>query len=265
MIIGLDSSFDRPSLGQLMEARAAGIQQWSGYLATRGGTNLAAPWSFEDFQRVKQVMPAPPLAYCSGHDDPAGCQQLAQSWGVLLCLDVEDGIRGDGDWVAGWLASSGAGLYSNRGTCMRYSAPFYVMAAYPTDTSPEGDPGATWQGQAPDAPHGWQWQNTHTEFGCGVDRAWMDDWFLTAQEDDMFSDEDRQLLGFVKDRLNAITGPRENGEWPTLAKVEEGVAFTSARLNNISEPTAAGVWPTLGKLTDAVNQLLEKQGLPPIS
>jgi hypothetical protein len=172
MIAGLDSSGDKPSPAQLAQAKAHGVRMWSGYLATKPHVNLAAPWSKQDFARVKAAG-LTSLAFCSGLDDPVACKNLAAAWGVRLCLDVEGGIRGDGPWVQDWLTRSGAGLYGNAPVFRGRRAPFYVLAAY------QSDPRATWSSHfpRPNGPCGWQWQGTHTEFGCGVDRGWYDDWF----------------------------------------------------------------------------------------
>lgn len=65
-------------------------------------------------------------------------------------------------------------------------------------------------------------------------------WLQNEGGDDGFTDQDRELLGFAVDRLGSISGPTSGGGWPTLGKVEEGVAFTSARLNNITEHGSLG-------------------------
>jgi hypothetical protein len=146
---------------------------WSGYLATKPHVGLAAPWPKADFDRVKAAGLSS-IGYCSGQDDPAACKRLAAQWGIKLCLDVESGIRSDGPWVQPWLNQSGAGLYGNAPVFSGRRAAFYVLAAYKN-----ADPGKTWdpRGNKPSGPCGWQWQNTHTEFGCSVDRGWFDDWF----------------------------------------------------------------------------------------
>jgi len=173
VIAGLDSSWNRPTSAQLTQAKAHGVGMWSGYLATRPGVNLAAPWSEQDFARVKAAGLST-IAFCSGKDDPLACKNRAAAWGVRLCLDVESGIRGDGPWVQDWLTRSGAGLYGNAPVFRRgRRAAFYVLAAY------QSDPHATWSPHVPrpNGPCGWQWQGTHSEFGCSVDRGWYDDWF----------------------------------------------------------------------------------------
>jgi hypothetical protein len=173
MIAGLDSSWDKPTPAQLVQARAHGVRMWSGYLATRAGVNIAAPWTQQDFDRVKAAGLSS-IAFCSGKDDPVACKNRAAAWGVRLCLDVESGIRGDGPWVQDWLTRSGAGLYGNAPVFHGRRAAFYVLADYPGS-----DPHAAWNPHVPrpNGPCGWQWQGTHEEFGCTVDRGWYDDWF----------------------------------------------------------------------------------------
>jgi hypothetical protein len=172
MIIGLDSSASVPLRREAEAARAAGIRLWSGYLATRSGVRLYHPWAKADFDNAR-LCGATPIAYASGWDDPAACRALATTWNVRLCLDVEAGIRGDGDWVQRWLDASGAGLYGNLPVHKGRTARFHILAWYV-----QKDPQTTWSGLRPAAPCGWQWQNTHTEFGASVDRGWYDDWFL---------------------------------------------------------------------------------------
>lgn len=172
MIAGLDSSFAKPTPAQLQQAKAHGVRMWSGYLTTKPGVNIAAPWSQQDFDRVKAAGLSS-IAFCSGKDDPVACKNRAAAWGVRLCLDVESGIRSDGPWVQDWLTKSGAGLYGGGPVFRGRRAAFYVLAAY------QSDPRATWSTRVPrpNGPCGWQWQGTHTEFGCTVDRGWYDDWF----------------------------------------------------------------------------------------
>lgn len=176
MIAGLDSSFDRPTSAQLAQAKAHGVGMWSGYLATKPGVNLAAPWTQQDFARVKSAGLSA-IAFCSGKDDPVACKNRAAAWGVRLCLDVESGIRDNGTWVQDWLTKSGAGLYGNAPVFQGRRAAFYVLAAYVN-----ADPHAIWSPHVPrpNGPCGWQWQGTHKEFGCSVDRGSYDDWFAAG-------------------------------------------------------------------------------------
>jgi hypothetical protein len=171
VISGLDSATP-PTPAQAREARAAGVGLWSGYIATKANVNLLNPWKREEFQAVQQVFGTPPVAFCSGWDDPAAVRALAASWGVRHCLDVEDGIRSDGSWVQPWLDASGAGLYGHQSVFTGRRAPFFIMSGYPGH-----DPGSTWAGMPPPVPHGWQWLGTHVEFGVAVDGGWYDEWF----------------------------------------------------------------------------------------
>jgi hypothetical protein len=177
LIAGIDSSGDKPTPATVAAAIAGGVRMWSGYLASRAGVGLAAPWSAEDFALARQCG-AKPIAYCSGYDDPAALKALAGALDVRLCLDVERGIRGDGPWVQAWLDASGAGLYGNAPVHPARRAAFYILAAYPGF-----DPKATWSATGrPPGPCGWQWQGTHSEFGIAVDRGWFDDWFMEDEE-----------------------------------------------------------------------------------
>jgi hypothetical protein len=182
MIAGLDSSQSRPTLVIAAQARAGAIGLWSGYLATKGGVNLLSPWDLASFDVARQLG-GTPIAFCSGWDDPVACRNLATQWNVRLCLDVETGIRSDGNWVQQWLDLSGAGLYGQHyqdtnsnwhSIHLNRTAAFHVMSWYIGR-----DPGATWAGPQPSdgSPLGWQWQGDHQEFGLSVDRGTYDDWF----------------------------------------------------------------------------------------
>jgi len=182
MVAGLDSSADRPTAAIADQARAAGVGLWSGYIATKANVNLYSPWDLASFDNARRCG-GKPIAFCSGLDDPVAVAQLAANWNVRPCLDVESGIRADGDWVQPWLDASGAGLYGQHyqdtngvwhSIHLNRRAAFHVMSWYIGR-----DPGATWIGPQPTdgAPLGWQWQGGHQEFGLNVDRGWYDDSF----------------------------------------------------------------------------------------
>lgn len=171
MLVGLDSSYDAPSADDALTAREAGVSLWSGYLTIRSGVGIAAPWTQLAFENAR-LCGSTPLAFCSGWDDPVALRERAQQWRVRLCLDCEDGIRGPGSWVPGFLQLSLAGLYGSVSTVQAYGAPFKVAADYPGF-----DPEKTFPYPSGSLPTGWQWQGTHTEFGRSVDRGWYDDWF----------------------------------------------------------------------------------------
>lgn len=174
MIIGLDSATP-PSALQVVAAGSAGIGIWSGYLSEIPQKDgLYRPWAPAEFTVVKALNPHP-IAFTSGWDDPAAAQRDADSQGLRLCLDVERLIRDNGPWVQGWLdAAPGAGLYGTSAIHVGRRAAFHIAAWYPGyDPKTEWPP--NWA--RPTTPCGWQWQNTHTEFGVGVDRSWLDDWF----------------------------------------------------------------------------------------
>ena len=184
MIHGLDSSMP-PNAQQVAVAHANGFDLWSGYLASHPAVNLLHPWARADFD-IARAAGSTPIAFCSGVDDPVALRALAAAWNVRLCLDVENGIRGDGPWVQAWLDASGAGLYGNAGVHPGRRAAFHVLAAYPG-----GQPVATWDDALtprPAGPCAWQSCGTHSLFGVGVDSGYYDDWFgasTTPQGDDM--------------------------------------------------------------------------------
>jgi hypothetical protein len=189
MIAALDSSFDAPSADQARAAAAAGIRGWCGYIATRGGTGLAAPWTRLAFENAR-LCGGTPIGFCSGQDDPVAVGRLAAAWNVLPYLDVEPGIRADGPWVQGWLDASGAGLYGL--ASVHFATGGRRAAGHIVANYPGRDPRATWPPwlPRPPGPLGWQWQGTHQEFGRSVDRLWLDDVFAegdlnVAQLDDI--------------------------------------------------------------------------------
>lgn len=99
---------------------------------------------------------------------------MAADWQVRLCLDVERLIRDDGPWVQPWLDASGAGLYGVRSVHVNRRAAFHIAAWYPGN-NPQSTYPVFWESVI--TPCGWQWQNTHTEFGVSVDRGYYDDVF----------------------------------------------------------------------------------------
>jgi hypothetical protein len=170
MIEGHDSAYP-PSDAALAAASAAGRRLWAGYFA---GPGILNGWAKSDFDRVRAHGLAT-FAYCSGWANPAAMAAQSGSWQVSICLDVEGGIRPDGPWVPGWLATSGAGLYGNP-PIHAHAAPFHILAAYPQGGDPGGLTWPIWWPQ-PATPCGWQWAGSHPEFGVTVDSLWLDDWF----------------------------------------------------------------------------------------
>jgi hypothetical protein len=123
-----------------------------------------------------------PIGYCSGYDDPAAIKNLAIAWRVRLCLDCENGIRGLNDpnssWVQPFLDASGAGLYGGgQVQAQGFSAPFYVLGAYPASGDPTNASWNTGGAPRPNAPCGWQWAGSHGAYGVTVDSTVFDDWF----------------------------------------------------------------------------------------
>lgn len=174
VIAGVDSSITAPSRAQALQAKAEGVCMWGGYLATRSGVGLYATWPQLAFENAR-LCGGMPLAFCSGWDDPAACAALAREWQVRLCLDVEAGIRGDGEWIQPWLDASGAGLYGVATVHAGRRAAYHVLARYPGY-----DPRSSWWDEGssrPSAPCSWQWQGTTSRWGCSVDLHHMDEWF----------------------------------------------------------------------------------------
>lgn len=208
MIAGLDSSYDAPAASDADAARAAGVGLWNGYLATRAGVGLLAPWTQAAFDNARRCG-GTPIAFCSGWDDAAAVRAMAAAWNVRACLDDENGIRPSSSYDRqSWLDASGAGLYGLHAVVngqlvsvhVGLRAAFHVAAWYPG-----GDPGTTWPAGTwrPDTPVGWQFQGTHTELGRQVDRGWFDDWFGDGEMAkvglDATDDVVAQLLKFVAD------------------------------------------------------------------
>ena len=96
-------SFDAPTAQQLALAKADGCTVWLGYLPGKG---IDSTWTSADFARIKDAGFFT-FAYASGNADAQAMRALANQWGVRGCLDVEDGIRGDGPWVQPWLDDFG--------------------------------------------------------------------------------------------------------------------------------------------------------------
>jgi hypothetical protein len=235
MVIGLDSAAP-PSAAQVAAAQGAGVAVWGGYLATKPNVGLLRPWSQAEFT-VAKALSGVPLAFASGWDDPVRCQGLAAAWGVRLCLDVEGGIRGDGNWVQPWLDLSGAGLYGQHSVDslgrlhsihVGRNAPFHIAAWYVNH-----DPVTTWPaGTArPVTPCGWQWQNSHNAFGVTVDRSWLDDWFggtdMTQAEFDALCANSPWIAGLgwrtkalIENTLTVEGGPQGVAGTPNALRAE---------------------------------------------
>ena len=171
MFRGLDSAIPPRDIS-ITAAKGYGIRLWAGYFKF-GNDGIYNGWTLQDFQRVQNAGLLT-LAYCSGWADPNQCRSQSLTWDVPICLDVEGGIRGDGQWVQGWLDAAQCGLYGGLGCHQNRRAAFHVLADYPGY-----DPGATWlSGTRPPGTCAWQWQGTHAAFGASVDSSWWDDAFL---------------------------------------------------------------------------------------
>src|SRR5258706_407064 len=106
MLAGRDSAFP-PSPSTISAEVAGGIRVGGGYISTApydgySHFQLYHPWPKEGFDYLR-ALGGKPIAFCSGWDNPNLLKILAQQWDVRLCLDVENGIRGDGPWVEGFL------------------------------------------------------------------------------------------------------------------------------------------------------------------
>ena len=207
MIAAVDSSADKPTLADVQAAVRAGVKVWSGYISTKPNVNIWSPWTQANFDVARQCG-GTPIAYCSGFDDPVALGKLAAQWGVRLCLDVEDGIRPDGDWVQTFLNESGAGLYGNITVHAKRVAAFHILAAYPG-----ADPNATWPaGKIPPGPVcGWQWAGSETLYGCTVDLNWLDDSFVAPTPTNKPIPEgkllsDANTLSFLIAQAQALAG-----------------------------------------------------------
>lgn len=246
MIAAQDSSYDAPTLAQAQAARAAGVRAWGGYLATRPNVGLAVPWSRAAFANVQQAG-LRALAFCSGWDDPVALRQLAAQWNVLLLVDVEDAIRGDGPWVGPFLQASGAGLYGLL-EVHRWPAPYRIVAEYPAG----GCPGATWPSSpAPQEPHGWQCQGTHRDpvTGLSVDSMRLDDWFATGGTFMGLTDKQQQDMFTFVERVATLLGagveeqdPADTGQWtpvqgPLTTWLPDQLAALQAAVGRLQQPT----------------------------
>lgn len=182
MIVGLDSSFDVPSLAQARQARAAGVRVWGGYFGSMDGLGLAVRWSREQFEVLQQA-DLVAIGFWSGWDDPDWIRETAAAWGIIPICDVEPGIREDGSWVRPAITRARSGLYGlasvhhHTGEPTGRDALCNIVARYPAG----GCSSATWDpaaGPRPPGPCGWQCQGTHQAFGLSVDRSSLDDAFL---------------------------------------------------------------------------------------
>src|SRR5579859_2786874 len=173
MLEGRDS-LTPPSAAVIQAAHGTGvIKIWSGGFA---GPGIAYDYSDAEFKLILGGGLGS-IAFCSGWADPLVMKARAAALGIVICLDVENGIRPDGDWVQGWLDASGAGLYGNAGVFVGRRAAFYILADYPRTGDPGGESWPSWVPR-PSGLCGWQWAGTHLEFGINVDSTWFDDGFL---------------------------------------------------------------------------------------
>lgn len=165
MIVKTLDSIQAPTAAQLDAAYADGVRAWNGYLY------WPKNWSKASFDLIK-AHGMKCIAYQTGWGDPVASKALAASWGVAGCLDIENGTRPNGSWVAPWLAASGFGYYASRSGYPIAPAPFHIVAEYITN-----DPGTSWPAgfAVPGStPHGWQWHGSIGKYGANVDLNWFD-------------------------------------------------------------------------------------------
>lgn len=263
VIAGIDSSIDRPNAAIIQQARAAGIRLWIGYLATNqapGAFNLESPWDLASFDVARQL-PCVPIGMCSGWDDPAAIRQLAAAWRVRPCLDCEDGIRADGPWVPGWLATSGAGLYGLSSVHDGRSAAFHILARYPCSPPACCDPGASWPEDLarPASPTGWQWCGTHTEFGISVDRGWYDEALGGIMDEATFKQWVRDVLNEGSAQGTTSWAGTEQDILGTIQEVFNQDSDAATKLQAIQAALGTGQAPvSFQPVLDAVAALGQK-------
>lgn len=161
LLTGVDS-YTPPTAQQLTLAKADGCAFWAGYLP---GPGIDSIWTQADFERIKAAG-LQTLAYASQRADAATMRALAAEWGVIGCLDCENGIVPfEPNITPLWLRLSGFGFYHESYLYPTVAAPFHIIAEYVAV-----NPGATWPGTAiPAGPHGWQWKQGVMLYGAHVD------------------------------------------------------------------------------------------------
>jgi hypothetical protein len=268
-VIGSLDSETPPTAAQVQQAKAANVKVWSGYIASTpftGGSafNLGRPWSEDEFA-IAAGCGEPPIAFYSGWDNPAAVKAKAAAFRVKvrLCLDVEGGIRGYGAWTQPNLDASGGGLYANQATQNVCRAPFRILyGTYFNANGSVNNPNATWRGAPPAEPHGWQWWNSHTEFGAGVDRSWLDDYFSSPQGGLSLADaasleaqltDIRKWIGDIYNTGNAIEGALVPGTDPNVKTLRDyvGDVYNTTAAIEAIDKAAAGAG-----LTDADRLLI---------
>ncbi len=172
-VAGLDSSYDVPNVVAIARAHAAGVGAWMGYgtVPYPPGQGAAHVWPDTAFLAIEQGG-LRTAAFFFGTADPLACAACCARLGIAGFLDVEP-PRPDGAWVGTWLARSGLGLYGLRPTLLHWRGhyPAAILADYPDSGDPHADHPADLN---LGVPQGWQWQGTHSEFGCSVDRGTYD-------------------------------------------------------------------------------------------
>jgi hypothetical protein len=142
-------------------------------------------WPDDAFARVKRAG-LTAVGYASGWGDPHLLHDRATRLGVIGCLDVEAGIRGDGPWVGSWLADApGFGIYGAQ-TLMQKPAAFHQLAKWSAGSGSDG--GAPGNLGIYD---GWQYAGNVGRYGMRVDLAvWRDSF---GEDDDVTGPQAEQL------------------------------------------------------------------------
>ncbi len=263
MIVGVDSSTP-PSTASIIAAKNAEVKLWAGYFA---GPNILRGWAQDDFTRIQENGLAT-LAYCSGWSNPATMKAQSANWGVPICLDVENGIRGDGPWVQGWLDASGAGLYGNLGVHTGRRAAFHVLAYYP---NPVPTIPMTWAPRAtpPSSPCGWQYRGSHSNYGATIDSCWFDDFFMSLRftfgsgslGGNEVLDANDPIVKTILGQLNTLHQAVFGNDPAVLAPTQEPplqdlIRTMAEQLTQVAAKEPSAVDPTLAAKIDALSKHL---------
>lgn len=227
MLVKTVDSINAPTAAQLDLAYADGVRAWNGYLY------WPKNWGKANFDLIK-AHGMRCLAYATGWGDPAAARTLAASWEVKGCLDIENGTRPNGSWVAPWLATSGFGYYASESGYPIDPAPFHVVAAYINN-----DPGSSWpSGLAVpgNTPHGWQWHGSIAKYGTDVDLCWFDDAiFGIGTMDDMSAQAEQQIADLWAAMFELYGAVPGSPKWNNLESVRRGVANLGSAYSQSAE------------------------------
>jgi hypothetical protein len=229
---GVDS-FTAPTDAQLELAKADGCSFWNGYLP---GPGIDSTWTADDFARIRAAG-LHSVAYASQRADASSMRLTAANWGVVGCLDCEDGIQGFNAETQTWLDESHFGFYHNSWGYPNVTAPFKIVAAYQSK-----DPHASWgASDVPTVPHGWQWGGNLATYGVNCDRCWFDSEILVAdpKPDPSPVEEEDDMLFIV-----TVEGSPEAGFWlfgnGNYTGIQSGPDETALRAAGAKDITVSG-------------------------